>query len=68
MRLGFILSIGLWLLLLSTFSGCSGVKVFGEVGVGRIDEMSSSQKMYRKPPPWKCYFTDCDTNLEENDK
>lgn len=68
MRLGFILSIGLWLLIIGSFSGCSGVKIWGELGAGRVDRMSSTQDTFRKPVPWKCYFQDCGAELEEMPK
>ncbi len=40
-------------------TGCGIVSGEMYVGTRRIDVYQASQKMYRKPTPWKCYFVNC---------
>lgn len=37
------------------FSGCGEMYL----GVRRVDVYQSSQRMYHRPTPWKCYFVNC---------
>lgn len=67
MKSGMILGFGIWasiLAIVAVTSGCSGVEVGGKLGVYRVDERQESQRTYRKPTPWKCYFTNCEPEME----
>lgn len=69
MRAGMIVGFGMWAAIISivamTCTGCSGVELGGRLGVYRVDERQESQRTYRKPLPWKCYFTNCALESEE---
>jgi len=40
--------------------GCSGLELGGKLGVYRVDTYSQQSHTYRKPMPWKCFFTTCE--------